>query len=150
MTPAQLTLTAFAAAAIACYKPYPAAAQTAPVALTLAFEGIKAPKGAIMVALYDSEAAFDGSGGKPVRVTAVPATETRVQAEIRGLVPGRYGVKAFHDLDGDGKMGTNPFGMPTEPFAFSNNATGMMGPAKWSEAAFAVGAESAVHTIAID
>lgn len=150
MTPAQLTLTAFTAVAIACSKPYPVAAQTAPIALTLAFEGIKTPKGAIMVALYDSEAAFDQPGGKTVQLAVVPATSARVQAEIKGLVPGRYGVKAFHDLDGDGKMGTNPFGMPTEPFAFSNNATGMMGPAKWSAAAFAVGVDPAIHTIAID
>ncbi|MDP3853945.1 DUF2141 domain-containing protein [Phenylobacterium sp.] len=145
MNPSQLTLAAFATVAIAAASPHPAAAQSA---LTVAFEGIKTQKGAIMVALYDTEAAFDG--GKPVSVAMIPATAARVETKIAGLAPGRYAVKAFHDVDGDGKMGTNPFGMPTEPFAFSNNAVGMMGPAKWPAAAFMLDAASAAHTMTID
>ena len=35
-------------------------------------------------------------------------------------------------------MGRNPFGMPTEPFAFTNNAVGNMGPASWDRARVAV------------
>lgn len=125
-------------------------AQAAPAALTVAFEGIKTETGAIMVALFDSEAAFDGSDGKPVHSAMIPATAARVETVIAGLAPGRYAIKAFHDVDGDGKLRTNPFGMPLEPFAFSNNAKGMMGPAKWSAAAFAVEAGTASHAIAID
>lgn len=145
MTPAQLTLAAFATVAIAAASPHPAAAQGA---LTVAFEGIKTQKGAILVALYDTEVAFEG--GKPVSVAMIPATAARVETRIAGLAPGRYAIKAFHDVDGDGKMGTNPFGMPTEPFAFSNNAVGMMGPAKWPAAAFTLDAASTAHTMTID
>ena len=47
-------------------------------------------------------------------------------------------MKAYHDVNGDGTMNTNPFGMPTEPYAFSNNAVGNMGPARWDRARFAV------------
>ena len=118
--------------------------------LTISFEGIKMPKGAIMVALFDSEAAFDGAAGKPMRMVAIPVTSGRAQTVIKGLPAGRYGVKSFHDVDGDGKMGANPFGMPTEPFAFSNNATGLMGPAKWAAAAFSVDAATVTHVITID
>ncbi|WP_309645725.1 DUF2141 domain-containing protein [Phenylobacterium sp.] len=145
MSPAQLLLTACATVAIAAAGPLPAAAQTA---LTVAFEGIKDQKGAIMVAVYDSEAAYDG--GKPASATAIPATAARVETKIAGLAPGRYAIKAFHDLNGDGKMGTNPFGMPIEPFAFSNNAVGTMGPAKWSAAAFTVEGDATVHAMTID
>ena len=73
-----------------------------------------------------------------------------ITTTFTGLVPGRYAIKAFHDVNGDGKMGSNPFGMPTEPFAFSNNAHGVMGPAKWDAAAFEVKAGDNSHTIAID
>lgn len=53
----------------------------------------------------------------------------------------------FHDIDGDGKMGMNPFGMPIEPFAFSNNAPAQFGPAKWDAAKFEVSATGATQTI---
>jgi uncharacterized protein (DUF2141 family) len=52
-------------------------------------------------------------------------------------------------VDGDGRMGTNPFGMPTEPYAASNNARGEMGPPAWSDAAFEVSGET-IQTITID
>lgn len=124
----------------------PSAAQD----LAVTFEGIKTPTGAIMVALFDSEAAFDGADGRPLRSVAIPATGARVQTLFKDLPAGRYGIKSFHDVDGDGKMATNPFGMPTEPFAFSNRATIMMGPPKWAAAAFSVDAPTTTHVMAID
>jgi uncharacterized protein (DUF2141 family) len=45
-------------------------------------------------------------------------------------------------------MNRNPFGMPTEPYAFSNNAVGNMGPAGWDRARFTVQGATA-QTISI-
>ena len=64
-------------------------------------------------------------------------------AVFRDLPAGDYAVKAFHDIDGDGEMDVNPFGMPVEPYAFSNNAVGNMGPAGWDQARFAVSGDVA-------
>lgn len=130
-----------AAAILACATP----AAAAP--LTFAFTGIETPKGAILMSVYDSEAAFD-RGGKPLisQMVAVAGATAEIVAD---LPPGRYAVKAFHDIDGDGKMGTNPFGIPLEPFAFSNDAVGDMGPAKWSAAAFDFDAATPRHAITI-
>lgn len=117
--------------------------------LTVAFKDIQTPSGAVMFVLFDSESAFD-QGGKPVRAVQVPVSGASAEAKVTGLKPGRYGVKAFHDLDGNGRMDANPFGIPTEPFAFSNDAKGNMGPPKWADAAFEVSAAGVVHTIKID
>lgn len=116
----------------------PAAAQQADVTLT--FE-TGARTGAVMVALYDSEAAW--SGGAPVAQMRVDAAGESPTAVFRGLPAGDYGAKAFHDVDGDGEMDTNPFGIPIEPFAFSNNAVGNMGPAEWADASFPVSGDVA-------
>ncbi|MFZ4688724.1 MAG: DUF2141 domain-containing protein [Polymorphobacter sp.] len=127
----------------------PSLAQAAPAAapgITIAFTGIATPTGMIMISLFDSGAAYNG--GKPVRVAAVPADGAAIEAHFEGLPAGRYAVKAFHDVDGDGKMAVNPFGMPTEPFAFSNDAVGEMGPARWDQAAFDATAATR-HTITI-
>ncbi len=126
----------------------PAANQTsasASVDLTLGYTNIAAPQGAILVALFDSQAAYDG--GAPVRSVMIPASGTSAETVIAGLPAGRYAIKSFHDIDGDGKMATNPFGMPTEPFAFSNSARGNMGPAGWDAASFEVSAAAPAHTI---
>ena len=105
-----------------------------------------ATTGAVMVSLFDSEAAY--SSGKPIRQARVDVTRGERIAVFTGLERGSYAVKAFHDIDGDGRMTTNPFGRPAEPFAFSNNAVGNMGPPSWGRAQFAVQGKT-THTIEI-
>jgi uncharacterized protein (DUF2141 family) len=103
--------------------------------LTLDFTGAQA-RGAIMVAVFDSEAAYNG--GAPVRQLRLDAAAGELTARLDDLPTGEYALKVFHDIDGNGRMNTNPFGMPTEPYAFSNNAVGNMGPARWAQARFTV------------
>lgn len=133
------------ALAAALVLPQPAAAE-GPAKLTVTVTGIKEPKGALMIAVYD-QAGYDKDAqvaGNLVPVTGASATTTF------DLPPGKYGIKMFHDVDGDGKMGANPFGMPIEPFAFSNNAPAQYGPAKWDAAAFDVAAPSTSHAIKLN
>lgn len=118
--------------------------------LTITFQGITQPTGEIRGQLFDSEAAYGGKGGQPVASFVIPVGGDSVSATVPGLKPGRYAVRAFHDVDGDGKMGANPFGIPTEPFAFSNDAKGAFGPAAWGDAAFEIGAGEAATAITID
>lgn len=113
-------------------------------ALTVTFEP-GAETGAVMVALYD---ASTYSGGQPIRGARIDVAAGQRAASFHGLEPGEYGIKAFHDVNGNGRLDTNPFGMPTEPFAFSNNAVGNMGPAGWDRARFTVEGETA-QTISI-
>jgi uncharacterized protein (DUF2141 family) len=103
--------------------------------LTLNFP-TAAPQGQIMVAVFNSEANYGGDG-QPAQVAMVDAAGGQKSVTFEGLPDGDYAVRAFHDLNGDGKMNVNPFGMPTEPYAFSNNAVGNMGPASWDRAKFA-------------
>jgi len=123
-------------------------AESAAASLTVTFTGLKSADGALMVALYDSEAAY--AGGQPAQATRIAADIGGAQAVFAGLKPGRYAIKAFHDLNGDGRLNVNPFGAPTEPYAFSNNAHANMAPPSWSEAAFTVGAGANVQTIVIE
>ena len=132
---------AFGAASMAAAQaPSSQAPQTAVAAsadLTIRFEQITAPTGRILMSVYDSETAHD-AGGKPARVGMVEVDGTAATITFSGLAPGRYAIKVFHDVDGDGQMKTNPFGMPLEPFAFSNGARPEGGPALWKAASFDV------------
>ncbi|MFN3856905.1 MAG: DUF2141 domain-containing protein [Caulobacter sp.] len=143
-------LTAIAAPLSALALVFTAGAALAQEAATLeiTFSGISQPTGAIYGAVYDSEAAF--KGGKGVRSFRIDVTGPEARQTIADLPPGRYAIKLFHDVDGDGKMSTNPFGMPTEPYAASNNAKANMGPPTWEDAAFDLTADGAAQTITID
>jgi uncharacterized protein (DUF2141 family) len=131
--------------AAAIFLPQPAMAET-PAKLALTVTGIKDAKGALMIAVFD-QAGYDTD--KAVAQAAIPVTSTTVSTTIE-LAPGRYGIKMFHDVDGDGKMGANPFGMPIEPYGFSNNAPAQFGPATWAAAAFDVAAPATSHAIALN
>ena len=138
------TLFAIAALSLASIASAQGPAQTqAPSAtvgtasLTVRFEQLVAPSGQIMMSLFDSEAAHD-AGGKPIRAEMIKVEGTSAMVTFTGLAPGRYAIKTFHDVDGNGQMKTNPFGMPLEPFAFSNGAKPQGGPALWQAASFDV------------
>lgn len=136
-----LAIVAFGAASMAAAQVPPSQVPQAAVAasadLTIRFEQITAPTGRILMSVYDSETAHD-TGGKPARVGMVEVDGTAATITFSGLAPGRYAIKVFHDVDGDGQMKTNPFGMPLEPFAFSNGARPEGGPALWKAASFDV------------
>ena len=135
------TLIAFALAAVAA----------APLAqagtLNITFDNIAEPTGEIRLGVYDAEGYDNGESLAGADVSVDGATVT---VSIDGLKPGEYGLKLYHDVDGDGKMATNPFGMPTEPFAFSNNAKGRFGPASWDAAKFELTEDGAEQTISIN
>jgi len=137
-------------ALLAALTAVPAAAQTGSGAgaVGLTFQGIEQPRGAVMFAVFDNAEAYAGRGA-PVRGDRVEVTGATAVARLEGLAPGRYAIKAFHDLDGDGTMDTNPFGLPTEPYAFSNDAPARFGPPGFAAAAFTVGAGDTVHTITL-
>jgi uncharacterized protein (DUF2141 family) len=125
-----------------------AVAQNTGSSLTVNFTGIEEEQGALMGALFDSEAAYDGKGA-PTRPFMVTVDKAGLTVNLDSLEPGTYALKIFHDVDGDMKMSTNPYGMPIEPFAFSNNAVGNMGPAKWADAKFDVKPGANVQSIVI-
>jgi uncharacterized protein (DUF2141 family) len=108
----------------------------APGTLAIEFTGVKGRKGTVIAALFDSKAGYDADK-QPVRLFRLPASEGNFTVTVGGLRPGRYGIKAFHDRDENGTITIGPVGLPTEPYAFSNNIRGF-GPAPWKKANFAV------------
>ena len=115
--------------------------------LTVTLENIQKQTGEIRLGVYDA-ASYEG--GQAVAGAAVEVNAATVSVTVEGLAPGEYGIKLFHDVNGDGEMNSNPFGMPTEPFAFSNNAMGRFGPAKWDDARFEVTEDGAVQVISVN
>jgi len=116
-----------------------------PGTLLLNVNGFKVQDGQVLATLFNSEASYKDD--KPVRGQSVGVEGDIVTIKFEGLSAGEYGLKIFHDIDFNGTLNVNGFGIPSEPYAFSNNAKGMMGPAKWSAVKFMVSESGAIHTI---
>lgn len=113
--------------------------------LNVTFKHIETHEGNLMVALYNSEANYQGQG-KPVQVAAIPALGEKVNYTFENLEGGTYAIKLFHDANSNGKMDTNMFGIPKEGYGFSNNV-GKFGEPEFAEAAFEVLSESNIEII---
>ena len=64
---------------------------------------------------------------------------------LTNLDPGRYAIILVHDENGNGKLDTNALGVPTEPYGFSNNVRGFLGPPAFKEAVMQVDTDKAVR-----
>jgi uncharacterized protein (DUF2141 family) len=104
--------------------------------LGITVDGLRSSKGTVLVGLYDTrlgfenaikQAAKDGFLNDPDRVAGVALRATTAMTSgivFRNVEPGRYAIILFHDENGNGRLDVNFWGVPTEPYGFSNDAQG--------------------------
>jgi uncharacterized protein (DUF2141 family) len=104
----------------------------------LKVEGVLEGQGQVRIALEKNAKDFDSGGFEtPKYLSRVEDAKDDAVSVVFPAVPyGTYAIKVFQDLDGDGKLKTGFMGAPEEPWGFSNDATGFMGPADFSDAKF--------------
>jgi uncharacterized protein (DUF2141 family) len=112
--------------------------------LTIRVDNVQSSSGQVMVALYDNAAGFLK---RPKRVASMPASVGSTLLVIKDLAPGDYGFALYHDTNGNGKLDSNPMGIPLEPVAFSNDAQGRMGPPAFDAARVSVPAEGSTVSV---
>ncbi len=88
-----------------------------------------------MLALYDGEDAYNG--GPSTKAAKIDVTDGEVSVEFENLPPGRYAIKLYHDVNGNGELDTNMMGLPIEAYGFSGES-GTLGPPPFEAAAFDV------------
>ena len=97
----------------------------------------KKHKGHFAVALFSSERGFPGKQDKTIRKSYWPASK-RQQVTFENLACGEYAVAVIQDLNANKKLDKNFFGLPKEPFGFSQNPTIFFGAPSFKRAAFSV------------
>lgn len=117
--------------------------------IRLKVEGVIAGEGQVRIALEKNKKDFEsGDFEKPDYLSrVVEAKGDSVKVNFPAIPYGTYAIKAFQDLNGDGKLKTGFMGAPEEPWGFSNDATGFMGPADFSDAKFELDAPELELTI---
>lgn len=112
--------------------------------LTIRVEGVANAQGELKVAVFNSADTFLT---KPLRGAAAPAQAGTVELTVSDLPAGDYALAVYHDENNNGKMDRNAMGMPTEDYAFSNNAMGKRGAPRYEDARIVLPAAGATATI---
>lgn len=105
--------------------------------ITVNLEDLDNEKGTVQICLMNNEKQYlrDCYVGKTYRFAA----NKPKQVVFDSVPPGDYAIMAFHDVDGNGKLNTDgAFGLPSEPYAFSNNPNTWFGPPKHRKCVFKV------------
>ncbi len=111
--------------------------------LTVEVRGARSAQGSVAGALFSSA---DGwlKPAQAVQGQFVPAGDKSVLL-FRGLPPGRYALSVYHDENSNARLDSNVVGMPTEPYGFSRNAQGRMGPPVFDDAALDLQSDATVQ-----
>ena len=108
-------------------------AQTGQVEVTVTGIIVK-KEGIVRIGVY-KEDGFP-SVGKEIMGKDVQVTEDKITLTIEDIPVGIYAIAVFQDIDANGKLNSNLFGAPTEPYGFSNNLFGKFGPPDYEDVSF--------------
>ncbi len=129
----KVKLQSLALAALLALSINSAAEQTA-LTLTVLVEGASANKGQAIATLFSSKENYLKS---PISEKIIAIDDAgRAQLTFKNLSAGTYAVGIVYDENGDGELNTGFFGIPSEPFGFSNNAKGRFGPPGFKKTSF--------------
>ena len=116
--------------------------------LQIQVSNVKTAKGEIMVAIFNSDKTFLKESvicglGYPVN-----STEDMIFA-LPDLPFGKYALSIYHDKNDNDELDTNLLGIPKEPYGFSNNARGTLGPPAYADAEFDFQTDGQVVSISL-
>ena len=103
--------------------------------LRVEVQNVRVLTGSVHLALFRSGKDFPK--GKPVETKKLTAGSKSVQIQF-AVEPGDYAIAVYHDENGNGKMDKQIFGIPKEPYGFSNDIKPVMSAPKFSECQFTV------------
>jgi len=125
------------AAIIALAMAAPLAAQT----LEVEIQGVRSSKGAVQADIY-------APPRRHIAKQLIPAKAGGMKVRFTDLPPGDYAVLLYHDENGNGRLDTGPLRLPTEGYAFSQDARARLGPPSFDKMRVTVPAGSEVTTTA--
>lgn len=92
----------------------------------------------MLVAVFADEAGWLRKPVLMLKLDVAAQQGGRLIVPLTGLPVGRLALNVTHDLNGNGRLDMNAMGIPTEPYGFSNNASGNFGPPQFQQAVFEV------------
>lgn len=112
----------------------------AQIKLTIVIKDLKNNKGFILMDFRDGK-------DKPLLEFKEKIVNNQCIIEVKGLNPGKYAFKYFHDENNNKELDTYWYGAPKEGYGFSNNAKGAFGPPSFKKTIFEIKKDTTVTCI---
>ncbi len=96
--------------------------------------------GKVLISLYNKKDGFPTKPGRAYKGATSKITGRVAQYIFEDLPPGEYAVSIAHDENNNGVLDTSWIGIPREGIGASNNPKGRMGPPRFRESKFSLGA----------
>lgn len=110
-------------------------------------QNIRTNRGLVHVGLYRACDNFPNC--EPLELKIVDAKGKSIQTAF-AVEPGEYAVAVYHDENNNGQMDKRTFGIPKEPYGFSNNFRPMFSGPKFSDCRFKVGSEGKAISVKLN
>jgi uncharacterized protein (DUF2141 family) len=102
-------------------------------------------KGSLMISLSNDSLAFAQFTDQiPTRFKKVRVKAHQQEIRFQNLKPGYYALAVFQDLNQNDSLDSRRFGIPIEPFGFSNNVLARFRPPSFKKASFYLKANQSI------
>lgn len=116
-----------------------------PARMVVAISGLRNDNGRLYCTAFNSAEGYPSQPERAVGRAMGEPHGRQGRLVFEGLAPGSYALICFHDENGNGRLDTGIFGIPTESYAASNGARNPFGPPRFRDARFEyAGAEQSV------
>lgn len=107
--------------------------------VVIQLEGIKYPKGKILVNLFNQNAGFPSRNQQAFKAAVVNVSSANnIFITFDNLPHGNYAISLFHDENENNAIDKNFLGIPVEGYAFSNNYKPLVKSPTFKDAMFEV------------
>ena len=109
---------------------------------------LESTEGVVKVGVYDSETNYmiNTCFSKEVIIES----KESVEVSFDNVPFGKYAISVYHDSNGNNELDSNFLGIPSEDYAFSNNADGRFGPPDYEKCVFELNSHEVIQTIKIN
>lgn len=115
--------------------------------LTVTIQNVQSKTGTIRISLMKSCKNFPSCN--PESTAIIDAKTSSVQKAFT-VEPGEYAVAVYHDVNANGELDKRIFGIPKEPYGFSNNFRPRVSAPTFSDCMISVGAAGKAISIKIE
>ncbi|MGI4734397.1 MAG: DUF2141 domain-containing protein [Janthinobacterium lividum] len=115
--------------------------------VTVVVEALTSTQSVVKLNFYNDPAKFLKHGQEAFRLVVRPEGKNELTIPV-DLAPGEWAVALSQDTNNNDKLDKNFLGIPTEPFAFSNNIKPRLAAPSFQECKFTVAGPGQVITIA--
>ncbi len=110
--------------------------------LSISISNINLDGGKLFVGLYNNKNSFKLKQGATDSVIIIP-NKTTITVKLVNIPYGDYAIAAFQDINGNGKLDSREFNIPTEPVGISNYcATKLKLPPTFKNAKFNISSDT--------